>query len=227
MNEELKGYYANNLSAERLRQCYELAPPRTEQYLEAEVAHVAGRIRPTDVILEIGCGYGRVLQRLVGRAASVVGVDTSESSLQLGRELLGTSRNCRLATMDAALLGFREDAFDVVLCIQNGLSAFKVDQHLLIRECIRVTRPGGRILLSSYAEKFWEHRLEWFRLQSEHGLLGEIDWEATGDGIIVCKDGFRSTTIRPDDFAALVSTFRVEMRLEEIDESSLFCEITV
>jgi SAM-dependent methyltransferase len=227
MNEDLKDYYANNLSAERLRRCYELAPPRTEQYLEAEIAHVAGRINPTDVVLEIGCGYGRVLQRLAGRAAGLVGVDTSESSLQLGRGLLGTSQNCRLAMMDAASLGFRKYAFDVVLCIQNGLSAFKVDQHELISECIRVTRPGGRVLFSSYSEKFWEHRLEWFRLQSEHGLLGEIDWEATGDGIIVCRDGFRATTIRPDDFSALVSEFRVDMRIEEIDESSLFCEITV
>ncbi len=29
-------------------------------------------------------------------------------------------------------------------------------------------------------------------IQTEHGLLGEIDEEATGDGVIVCRDGSRA-----------------------------------
>jgi len=222
----MKAYYTEKLSAERLRRCYEIAPPRTRQYLDAEIAHVAGRIRLSDTVLEVGCGYGRVVHRLADRAALLVGIDTSESSLQLGKELLNASQNCRLAVMDAGSLGFRDEVFNVVLCIQNGLSAFKVDQHVLIAECIRVARPGGRVLFSSYAEKFWEHRLEWFQLQSDHGLLGEIDREATRDGVIVCEDGFRATTIGPSDFASLMSGFHVDMRIEEVDESSLFCEIT-
>ena len=45
---------------------------------------------------------------------------------------------------------------------------------------VDVTRPGGRVLFSSYAEAFWDHRLAWFRLQAREGLLGEIDEAATG-----------------------------------------------
>ena len=52
--------------------------------------------------------------------------------------------------MDAAALGFRDRVFDVVVCIQNGISAFKVDRRALIAEAIRVTRPGGSVLFSSY-----------------------------------------------------------------------------
>ena len=31
------GYYENYLSADRLRLCYEIAPPRVQRYLEAEI----------------------------------------------------------------------------------------------------------------------------------------------------------------------------------------------
>jgi len=220
-------YYAQRLSAERLRQCYDIAPPRVRQYLAAEIDYVADRIRPADVVLELGCGYGRVLEPLADKAALVVGIDTSRPSLELARELLGGVSNCRLVRMDAGALGFRDRVFDVVACIQNGISALKVDQRTLVAEAIRVTRPGGRVLFSSYAERFWEQRLEWFRLQADHGLLGEIDWQATAHGTIVCQDGFKATTITPAEFLSLTSGFGAHVRVEEVDQSSIFCEMVV
>lgn len=223
----MESYYFERLSAERLRRCYEIAPPRVKQYLQAEIQHVASRIRAGDTVLELGCGYGRVVEKLAAKAGTVVGIDTSRSSLQLARERLSRIANCRLVRMDAVALGFRDGVFDVVVCIQNGLSAFHVDQRVLIAESIRVTRPGGRVLFSSYSERFWKHRLEWFRLQAEQGLLGEIDWQATRDGVIVCKDGFRATTIGPDKFVSLTSGFNVQRRIVEVDQSSLFCELEV
>lgn len=77
----------------------------------------------------------------------------------------------------------------------------------------------------TYSEKFWEHRLKWFERQSEAGLLGEIDYEKTGNGVIVCKDGFKATTVSPDRFLAFTSRFNVKTRIVEVDESSLFCEM--
>ena len=220
-------YYSDRLSADRLRQCYDLAPPRVRQYLEAEIQHVLGRIRHIDFVLELGCGYGRVLERLAAEARNVVGVDTSIASLELAREFLRDRLNCRLLPMNAEALGFGDEVFDVTVCIQNGISAFKVDPEQLLAECLRVTRPGGRVLFSSYAAQFWPHRLEWFQLQSAAGLIGEIDTTATRDGVIVCKDGFRATTVSPDEFRAIAAALDVGCRIEEVDESSVFCEIGV
>jgi hypothetical protein len=39
----LAGYYTERLAAERLRACYDLAPPRTKAYLEAEIEFVLAR----------------------------------------------------------------------------------------------------------------------------------------------------------------------------------------
>lgn len=223
----MSGYYTEKLSAERLKRCYEIAPPRVKQYLEAEIEYVLNKLKVTDRVLELGCGYGRVLQRLLGKTEIVVGIDTSYASLLIAREFIGNASSCFLIEMDAVELGFRKNSFDAVVCIQNGVSAFAVNQRKLVEESVRVTRPGGIALLSSYSEHFWKDRLDWFRLQAKQGLLGEIDEAATGKGIIVCKDGFKASTIGPDDFAALTSGLPVLSKITEVDRSSLFCEIQI
>lgn len=223
----LDKYYSDKLSARKLQLCYAIAPPRIQQYLEAEIQYVLDKIQPCDFILELGCGYGRILSRIWEKSKVAIGIDTSESSLELGVDLLHGSSNCHLIQMDAAAMAFRDRVFDLVACPQNGLSAFKVDPFNVIREGIRVTRPGGRVMLSSYSERFWSDRLEWFSLQADKGLLGEIDWNATGEGVIVCKDGFHATTFSEADFIALTSRIGVEPVITEVDGSSLFCEITI
>jgi 2-polyprenyl-6-hydroxyphenyl methylase/3-demethylubiquinone-9 3-methyltransferase len=218
-------YYSNTLAAERLKRCYDLAPPRVRQYLQAEINFVLDRVHPGDVVLDLGCGYGRVIPQLAQKAGFVVGIDTSLSSLEFGVSFLHGVRNCLLLGMDAGSMSFFDGAFDAVVCIQNGISAFQVDPLRLVSEGIRVARENGIVLFSTYSEKFWEHRLDWFRVQAAEGLLGEIDEEKTGHGVIVCKDGFRATTFTPAQFFALTSKLHLDSEIVEVDESSLFCVI--
>jgi SAM-dependent methyltransferase len=219
-------YYREKLSAGRLERAYAIAPPRVRQYLAAEIDHVLSLLRPGDAVLELGCGYGRALAPLARKAAVAWGIDTSFESLAYGSAALARLGTCALARMDAVRLGFRDGAFDCVVCIQNGISAFHVDPAALVREALRVTRPRGLAIFSSYAASFWKHRLEWFVLQAEAGLVGAIDWERTGDGAIVCADGFTATTFGRDRFAALADELGATARVVEIDSSSVFCEIT-
>lgn len=210
-----------------MQQCYDIAPPRVKQYLDAEIQHVINKLHAGDVALELGCGYGRVLEKLALRAKRVVGIDTSRDTLTLAQKQLRMLSNCYLFQMNATALGFQDRSFDLVICIQNGISAFKVDPKNLISESLRVTRTGGRVLFSSYSEKFWMDRLEWFKLQAEAGLIGEIDWSLTREGRIVCKDGFMATTFGPAEWLPLIPPSQTEFNIEEVDDSSLFCEIRV
>jgi 2-polyprenyl-6-hydroxyphenyl methylase/3-demethylubiquinone-9 3-methyltransferase len=219
-------YYSEKLAAERLERCYELAPPRVQQYLSAEIEHVVSRLPVGGVVLELGCGYGRVLERLATVSATVVGIDTSIDSLRLARDRLASMTNVTVVGMDASTPGFSADTFDFVCCIQNGISSFHVDQRALLETAVTITKPGGRVAFSSYAEEFWEHRLEWFRIQSAHGLVGEIDESATGDGTIVCRDGFTATAVTPDQLSALAHGLGENVSIDVIDGSSVFCEIS-
>jgi SAM-dependent methyltransferase len=218
-------YYSQTLSGEKLRLCYEVAPPRVQQYLEAEIVYVLAQMESSYRVLELGCGYGRVLTRLAAKADTAVGIDTSYGSLRLAQEVIGKRSNSHLLLMDAVEMGFRDRRFDMVICIQNGISAFRVDQRKLIEEALRVTRAGGKVLFSSYSDRFWEDRLDWFRIQSQRGLIGEIDEDTTGSGAIVCKDGFTTSTVRPDDFILLTSYLGIDPIITEVDHSSIFYEL--
>lgn len=220
-------YYSDKLSAFRLRKVYQIAPPRVRQYLNAEIQYVLSKVESSHIVLELGCGYGRVLQKLCKKAKKVIGIDISKSSLELAKNLLRNHLNYQLFLMNAVQLQFPNHFFDRVICIQNGISAINEDKKGLIKEAIRVTKKGGLVLFSSYSDQFWEERLNWFILQSQAGLIGEIDFNATGQGIIVTKDGFKATTIRPAEFLSFTSDSAVHVKIEEIDRSSIFYEITV
>jgi SAM-dependent methyltransferase len=223
----MTSYYADKLSAVRLKHAYDLAPPRIRQYLDAEVEFVADRFDSADAVVELGCGYGRVLQRFCSAAGFVVGIDSSLESLELGWELCRDRANLAFACMDAVDTGFETGSFDVVACIQNGISAFHVDRRRLIAESVRIAVPGGLVLFSSYSDKFWEHRLDWFERQAAAGLLGEIDRRKTGNGMIVCRDGFTATTVDRAEFEALTGVLGLRSTITEVDSSSVFCEIVV
>ncbi|MDH4036030.1 MAG: class I SAM-dependent methyltransferase [Candidatus Krumholzibacteria bacterium] len=220
----MTSYYSRKLAGRRLERCYEIAAPRVQRYFEAEIVHALSRIRPTDSVLELGCGTGRIARRVADVAARVVGIDTAAESIACARETVHAP-NCVFMEMDALHLGFPNDSFDVVLCLQNGICAFRLDTASLIKEALRVTRPGGRVLFSSYADAFWEHRLAWFDAQAAEGLVGPVDHAASMDGVIVCTDGFRAGRMTPAGFQELCAKVGVAGEVTEVDESSVVCEV--
>jgi 2-polyprenyl-6-hydroxyphenyl methylase/3-demethylubiquinone-9 3-methyltransferase len=141
---------AQKRATRHLRHRYDAAPPAARRHLDAEIDFILQRLSPHSYVLELGCGYGRVLARVRGYARMVYGIDISVGSLLMAREFLGPEPSCRLAAMDACSLAFPRSSFDVVLCIQNGLSSLQGDAAALVREAIRVARPNGEILISVF-----------------------------------------------------------------------------
>lgn len=220
----MTGYYAEKLAGRRLKRCYDIASPRVRRYLEAEIEHVRERLRPADTVLELGCGYGRVALRLAEVVSRVVGIDTASESLDLARQMDREGR-CEFLQMDALELRFPDGWFDAAVCVQNGICAFGVDQGSLLREALRVTRSGGIALFSTYSDRFWPERLAWFEAQAAEGLIGAIDRDRCGDGVIVCQDGFRAGRLTPAELRSLCGQVGVEAEITEIDGSSVFCEV--
>ena len=61
-------YYSKLLNSNNLQRCYEIAPKRVKQFLEAEIVFVLNKTRQNDIVLDLGCGYGRVAIRLLEKA---------------------------------------------------------------------------------------------------------------------------------------------------------------
>ena len=146
-------YYSKKLFATKLKLAYEIASPRIQQYLDEEIKFVMSHIKSTDTVLEIGCGYGRVLARLAKKTQSVIGIDTAKTSLKHAKHFLANYNNITLYHQTARNILLRSDSIDVVVAIQNPISAFKIDPEVLVNEALKVTKKGGKILISSYSAK--------------------------------------------------------------------------
>jgi 2-polyprenyl-6-hydroxyphenyl methylase/3-demethylubiquinone-9 3-methyltransferase len=55
--------------------------------------------------------------------------------------------------------------------------------------------------------------------------VGEIDEVRTGDGAIVCRDGFAATTFTPADLEQLGRDAGCPATITEVDGSSVFLEL--
>ncbi|MCD4792930.1 MAG: class I SAM-dependent methyltransferase [Bacteroidales bacterium] len=223
----MKNYYSDLLNAIKMQKCYEIAPARVKQFLEAEIEFVLKKVDQTDTVLDLGCGYGRVSVELLKKVKKIVGIDISKENIELAKKITRINTNCEFYVMDAIDLKFSDNCFDTVICIQNGISAFKVNPLKLMKESIRVTRKGGTVLFSTYSKKFWKDRLEWFQIQSDQNLIGKIDYELTKNGVVICKDGFKAVTYSEQELYELASNFNVQTTIYEIDNSSIFCKMKV
>ncbi|MBP1925378.1 2-polyprenyl-6-hydroxyphenyl methylase/3-demethylubiquinone-9 3-methyltransferase [Sedimentibacter acidaminivorans] len=218
----MSNYYEENLNSVKLFQVYQTKYQRIKRYFNEEIVFIQKNLSKNDKVLEIGAGYGRIIKELGPFSASVVGIDISQASVDLGKDYIKECTNCEIKVMDAYNLEFSEEDFDVVLCLQNGLSAIKGESTHLINECLKVLKPGGKAYFSTYSDKFWEHRLAWFQEQADNGLLGEIDFEKTKNGMIACKDGFVSTSFSKDELIKLGELSGCQYYIEEVDEASIF-----
>nr|WP_315024993.1 class I SAM-dependent methyltransferase [uncultured Aminipila sp.] len=214
-------YYAQKLNSQSLFKVYDTNIPRVKQYLEAEISFVRDNLTGNEKVLELGAGYGRIVKELAGNCKSIVGIDISNESVELSKEHLKDSLNAEIMTMDVNNLTF-EDKFDVILCLQNGLSAMQVPSQPLIKKIMGMIASGGKAYFSTYSEKFWEHRVMWFQEQIGKGLLGELDLDKTKDGIIICKDGFKAIIHTPDDLKKMGELSGYKYQVQEVDESSVF-----
>jgi SAM-dependent methyltransferase len=111
------------------------------------------RLFPGARVLELGCGTGddaRVLAALVGQDGLVVGIDTSETMIGVARERSrASSLPVEFTVGDAFALDFPDHTFDACRC-ERVLMHVDGDPAQCIREMVRVTRPGGRIVISDF-----------------------------------------------------------------------------
>ena len=116
-----------------------------EILLDGLMLQMCGDVAGKDV-LDVGCGEGRFCRMLRDRGAKVVGLDPTQALLSVARERDPSGRYVRGA---GESLPFEDASFDVVV---SYLSLLDIDDYRkAIQECVRVLKPGGRLVYGNLA----------------------------------------------------------------------------
>jgi D-alanine-D-alanine ligase len=125
---------------------------------------------PTDRILDLCCGQGRVSLELARRGFSnVEGVDRSHYLIQRGKaQAKKEGLSIKFREGDARKLRYAPDTFDVVMILGNSFGYFETveDDMRVVKEVFRVLKPWGKVLIDvtdgEYLKKKFQPRSwEW------------------------------------------------------------------
>src|SRR5208283_453174 len=108
-------------------------------------------------ILDVGCGAGNILSQLPGRRR--YGLDLSQFMLGHAGERLG--RSAVIMHGDAEQLPFAEATFDRV--VASSLLSHVLHPERVVAEIKRVTKPGGRVVISVSHEDQIERGIRWLQ----------------------------------------------------------------
>jgi SAM-dependent methyltransferase len=107
------------------------------------------QVRPGQRVLDVACGTGVVAITAASKGAKVSGLDLTPILIERARKNAGIAAvDVEFVEGDAEALPYPDDAFDVVLS-QFG-HMFAPRPAVVVREMLRVLKPGGRIAFSTW-----------------------------------------------------------------------------
>jgi ubiquinone/menaquinone biosynthesis C-methylase UbiE len=123
-------------------------------------------------VADVGTGTGFVAAGIAPGVKRVIGIDSVPAMLEVARGNLGALgvSNVDLVVGDAARLPLEDGSVDAAFA--NMVLHHAEDPAAMLREMVRVTRPGGTVAVVDEVE----HSYEWMR--SEHADL----WLGFGEG---------------------------------------------
>lgn len=108
-------------------------------------------IKPSSRVLDLGCGDGTTAVPLAKLGAEVVGVDISSKLVAAGEKRAKEQSLDRLMFQQGdacSLQGVDDHSFDLTLSVFGAM--FAPEPYEVAKEMVRVTKPGGRIVMGNW-----------------------------------------------------------------------------
>ncbi|KKT17596.1 MAG: hypothetical protein UV98_C0005G0010 [Parcubacteria group bacterium GW2011_GWB1_43_6] len=138
---------------------------RTRQYAWPGLRSLAKHLKPSDNVLDLGCGNGRLLQIFKEIDINYTGIDNSEKLIELAKKAYP---GITFLVTDALHLPFPSDSFDKIYSI--AVLHHIPSQELRIKfleEAKRVLKPDGLLILTVW--DLWRGR--GWKLNLKYGIL--------------------------------------------------------
>ena len=126
---------------------YELTAKTLEPV--GKLAVEAAAVAEGEMALDLACGTGNVAIEMAKRGAHVVAVDPAERLLEVARSRAKLNKLAvKTVNGTAENIPSRDAAFDVAVSVFGMI--FSPDAEKAARELVRVVRPGGRFVITSW-----------------------------------------------------------------------------
>ncbi|THH36816.1 class I SAM-dependent methyltransferase [Aliishimia ponticola] len=128
---------------DRIAAKYRATPIRNAEDYDAGLARVVSHLRPTDHVLEIGCGTGGTALRLAPHVARMVASDFAPGMIAQAKDRAGAEA-AEFVVGDVHASGFEPGSFDAVL----GFNLFHLvpDFDAQLARCHGLLKPGGLLI---------------------------------------------------------------------------------
>ncbi len=104
-------------------------------------------LRPGARVLDVGCGNGYVAGQFLVMGCKVVGIDLSESGIELAGKTYPNARFEVLPADDQILRHLAVEPFDIV--VSTEVIEHLYSPRLYLAGCYQALRPGGRFICST------------------------------------------------------------------------------
>lgn len=159
----------------------------------------AGRYCSNKDVLEVACGTGQGLGYLAGIAKTLSAGDYSGAILDIAHQHYGN--RILLKQFDAQDIPFADNSADIIILFEAIY--YLTDAKQFIRECTRVLRPGGRVLIATANKDLFDFNpsphshtyygvLELQAVFSQHGFKTEFFGDTPIDNV-----SMRQKILRP------------------------------
>jgi len=108
-------------------------------------------LQPTDRVLELGCGVGRIGLEIAPKVLHWEGADISANMLDVARKRLASQNNVGFTELRRSqLVGLGDASFDKAYCVAVFIHMDKEDFFLYLQELARVLKPGGVLFFDTW-----------------------------------------------------------------------------
>ncbi|MBC7499004.1 MAG: class I SAM-dependent methyltransferase [Herminiimonas sp.] len=176
-------------------------------------------------VLDLGCGDGTTALPAALRGAEVLGVDIAQNLVAAGNQRSKEAglANCRFQEGDASdLHELDDDAFDLVVSMFGAM--FAPRPFDVAKEMVRVTRPGGRIVMGNWIPNDPTLVAQILKISSAYslpppeGFISPMLWGVEAN----VKERFMAAGVAPEKIACAKDTFQFDFSGAPEDFVTLF-----